>query len=161
MNDIKRASNAHVWCKSISILEAQYDCPDEWNVKQVLLLSRLNEYYGGIADSILGSHESFVPNNSLRGMYSISSGSTNIIRWKGKWEKMLSCHNKSQMITPLSITWEGSLLEHLSKKKEAKTNSRLRPSQIVMDMQQGSCMPKEFPVEELCKEFVRRTMSQP
>jgi hypothetical protein len=49
-------------------------------VKQVLLLSRLNEYYGGIADSILGRHESSVPNNSLRGMYSISSGSTNIIR---------------------------------------------------------------------------------
>ena len=107
MNDIKRPSNAHVWCKSISILEAQYDCPDEWNMKQVLLLSRLNEYYGGTTDSILGSHESFVPNNSLRGMYSISSGSTNIIRWKGKWAKILSCHNKRQMITPLSITWEG------------------------------------------------------
>ena len=96
MNDIKRVSNAHVWCKSISILKAQYDCPDEWNVKQLLLLSRLNEYYGGIANSILGSHESYVPNNSPRGMYSISSGSTNIIRWKGKWAKMLSCHNKSQ-----------------------------------------------------------------
>jgi hypothetical protein len=49
-------------------------------VKQVLLLPRLNEYYGGIADSILGSHESFVPNNSPRGMYSVSSGSANIIR---------------------------------------------------------------------------------
>jgi len=53
---------------------------DEQNIKQVLLLPRLNEYYGGIADSILGSHESSFPNNSLRGMYSISSGSTNIIR---------------------------------------------------------------------------------
>ena len=54
--------------------------PDERNIKQVLLLPRLKEYYRGIADSIPGSHESFVPNNSLRGMYSISSGSANIIR---------------------------------------------------------------------------------
>jgi hypothetical protein len=49
-------------------------------VRQALHLPRLNEYHGCMVDSILKSHESFVLNDSLRGMYSISSGNTNINR---------------------------------------------------------------------------------
>jgi hypothetical protein len=59
---------------------APYGFPDEGNIKKELLLSKLNEYYGCMVDSILKSHESFVPSNSLRGMYSLSSGNTNMIR---------------------------------------------------------------------------------
>jgi hypothetical protein len=45
-----------------------------------LIFPILKEYYGSIAESILGIHEISVPKNNLRGMYSISSGSANIIR---------------------------------------------------------------------------------
>jgi hypothetical protein len=38
---------------------------------------------------------------------------------------------------------------------EAEANSRLRSFQIVMDMQQESCMLKKFPMKELCKDSVR------
>jgi hypothetical protein len=63
---------------------APYGFPDEGNIKQELLFPRLNKYYECMADSILKSHESFVPSIILRGMYSLSSGNTNIIRYKGK-----------------------------------------------------------------------------
>ena len=68
MNDIKCASDAHVWCKSICILKARSDFLDEWNVRQELHLPRLNEYHGCMADSILKSHGSSALNDNLRGM---------------------------------------------------------------------------------------------
>jgi hypothetical protein len=89
MNDIKCESDSHVWCNNICILKARCDCLDEWNVRQELHLPILNEYHGCMDDSILKSHEISVPNyDSLRGMYSTSSGNTNINRWKSKWAKV-------------------------------------------------------------------------
>ena len=49
------------------IHKEQYDYLDEWNVRQEFHLPKFNEYHGCMVDSILKSHESFVPNNSLRG----------------------------------------------------------------------------------------------
>jgi hypothetical protein len=43
----------------------------------------------------------------------------------------------------------------LNEKVEA--DSRLRSFQLVMDMQQGSCMLRQFQVKELCEEYVKRT----
>ena len=80
MNDISCTSDAHVWCKNIGILKAWGDCLNEGNIKQESLLSRSNKYYGCMADPILKSHESSIPSNSLRGMYSLSVGNTNMIR---------------------------------------------------------------------------------
>ena len=107
MNDIKCISDAHVWCKSIGILKARGDCLDEWNVRQALCLPILNEYHGCMVDSVLKNHESFVLNDSLRGMYSISPAESNTNKWKSKRARILCCHDKRQMIIPLRITWEG------------------------------------------------------
>jgi hypothetical protein len=49
-------------------------------VRQALHLPRLNEYHGCMVDSILKSHESFVLNDSLRGMCSIPPGKASINR---------------------------------------------------------------------------------
>ena len=104
---IKCASNAHVWCKSISILKAQQDGPDEWNVRQELHLPKLNEYHGCMVDSILKSREGSVLKDSLKGMYSIPPGKSSTIKGKRKWARMLCCHDKRQRFMPLQITWEG------------------------------------------------------
>jgi hypothetical protein len=65
---------------NICIQKAQYDCFDEWNVRQEFHLPKFNEYHGCMVDSIMKSHESSVLNDILRGMCSIPLGNTNINR---------------------------------------------------------------------------------
>jgi hypothetical protein len=73
MNDIKGASDAHVQCMNIFRQKAQYDYRDEWNVRQEFHFPKFNENHGYMVESIVKSHESFVLNDSLRGMCSIPS----------------------------------------------------------------------------------------
>ena len=100
MNDIKCESDAHVWCKSIGILKTWVDFLNEWNERKAFHFPRLNEYHGCMVESILKSHEIFVLNDILRGMYSISPGKASINKWKRKWARMVCCQDKRQMIMP-------------------------------------------------------------
>ena len=105
MNDIKGESAAHVWCMNICIQKEKYDYLDEWNVRKEFHLPKFNEYHGCMVDSILKSHESYVLNDRLRGMFSIPSGKTNINRWKSKGAILFCCYDKRQIIMPLKSTW--------------------------------------------------------
>jgi hypothetical protein len=57
---------------NICIQKAQYVCLDDQNERREFHLPRFNEYHGCMVDSTLKSHESYVLNDSLRGMCSIS-----------------------------------------------------------------------------------------
>jgi hypothetical protein len=100
VNDIKYASDAHVWCNIICILKAWSAYLKEWNVRQEFHYARLNEYHGCMFDSIMKSHQSYVLNDNLRGMCSISPGKASINIWKSKHARILCCHDKRKMIMP-------------------------------------------------------------